>query len=250
MLVSVSWSTRTISPTVSPGLFARVTERLPLLAVLARLVAWVNLNHCVPTVMRLELVPTGILSLVWAGPRPRRTMPLVIWRKCVILKSPAPSCTTCPTGQASSAAWMPLVASPEPLPYVAALRLAHTVVRAGTPPEIPGLQVVSRSDGMSVKVPGVATGPGVKVGAGVGGTVAIGVPTGVPIGVAVGDGAAAVTMTTAAPVFQVESVVPPFEKNPTFTSYYPLALAHRTSPVVGEGGGLPAAEVLFFNPTS
>src|SRR5437899_1200782 len=151
-LESVSWSTSTISPTVSPGLFARLTERLPLDAVLARLVAWVNLNHCVPTVMRLELVPTGILSLVWVGPAPRRTMPLVIWRKWVILKSPDESCTTCPTGQASSAAWMPLVASPEPLPYVPALRLAHTVVRAGIPPGIPGLQVVRRSDGMRVKL--------------------------------------------------------------------------------------------------
>src|SRR3989442_9696276 len=188
MLVSVRWSTRTISHTVSPGLFARVTERLPLLAVLARLVAWVNLNHCVPMVMRLELVPTGILSLVWVGPAPRRTMPVVIWRKWVILKSPDESCTTCPTGQASSAAWIPAVVSPEPLPYVAALTLAHTVVRAGTPPEIPGLQVVSRSEGMSVKVPGVATGPGGKVGAGVGGTVAIGGPTGGPIGVAAGGG--------------------------------------------------------------
>src|SRR5437879_12221562 len=96
--------------TVSQGLVARLTARLPLDAVLARLVAWVNLNHCVPTVMRLELVPTGILSLVGVGTAPRRTMHLVIWRKWVILKSPDESCTTWPTGQTSSAAWMQLVA--------------------------------------------------------------------------------------------------------------------------------------------
>src|SRR6266850_2627093 len=160
MLESVSWSTRTISPAVSPGLLARVTERLPLEAVPARLVGWVNLNHCVPMVMRLEFVPTGILSLVWVGPAPRRTTPLVICRKWVILKSPDESCTTCPTGQASSAAWMPLVASPEPLPYVEALTLAHTVVRAGIPPWIPGSHVVSRSAGMSVNGPGAGEGDG------------------------------------------------------------------------------------------
>jgi hypothetical protein len=33
-----------------------------------------------------------------------------------MLKLPADSTTTCPTGQASSAAWIAAVASPEPLP--------------------------------------------------------------------------------------------------------------------------------------
>ena len=51
---------------------------LPLTALVARLVDWVNLNHWMPTVMRFAFVPTGILSLVWEGPWPRKTIPLVI----------------------------------------------------------------------------------------------------------------------------------------------------------------------------
>ncbi len=112
----VIWSTATISPWVSPGFEASTAVLLPLTASLARLVDWVNLNHCVPTVIRLALVPTGIFSFVWVGPIPRRTIPLVICSVLVILKSPAESCTTWPTGHASSAAWMPLVASTVPLP--------------------------------------------------------------------------------------------------------------------------------------
>jgi hypothetical protein len=66
--------------------------------------------------MRFEFVPTGIFSLVCVGPRPRKTIPLVIRSALLILKSPAPNWTTCPAGQASSAAWIPAVASCAPLP--------------------------------------------------------------------------------------------------------------------------------------
>src|SRR5207245_11235454 len=108
------------------------TLRPPLTAFVARLVGWVNLNHCVPTVMRLALVPTGILSLVWVGPSPRSTMPLVISSGRVILKVPAERCTTCPTGQPSSAAWIPAVASPVRSTYVVGLTLERAVDRAGS----------------------------------------------------------------------------------------------------------------------
>src|SRR3979490_2940239 len=65
MLGLVTWSMRTISPAARPdGTVARVTRRLALPASLARAVGCVNLNQRVPTVMRLEVVPTGILSLV------------------------------------------------------------------------------------------------------------------------------------------------------------------------------------------
>src|SRR2546427_11583520 len=74
--VFVSVSITTSSPTTSPGLAASVTVLLPLTASLARLVGWVNLNHCVPTVMRLSFVPTGTRSLVALGPIPRSTTPL------------------------------------------------------------------------------------------------------------------------------------------------------------------------------
>ena len=46
------------------------------------------------------------------------------------------------------AAWMPAVASTAPLPYVLASTVAHTVLRAGTPPGIPGFHFVRRSVGM------------------------------------------------------------------------------------------------------
>ena len=94
----------------------RTAVWVPLTALLARLVAWVNVNHCVPTVIRFAFVPTGIFSFVSAGPCPRRTIPLVIWSVPVIMKSPAESCTTCPTGHAFNADWMPPVASSVPLP--------------------------------------------------------------------------------------------------------------------------------------
>src|SRR5438067_4000792 len=76
----VIWSTATSSPTARPGFETSTALWLPLTASLARLVDWVNLNHCVPTVTTLALVPTGIFSLVWVGPIPRSTIPLVIWR--------------------------------------------------------------------------------------------------------------------------------------------------------------------------
>jgi hypothetical protein len=44
---------------------------------------------------------------------------------------------------------MPAPASEEPLPYVAAFTVAQMVDRVGTPPGIPGLQVVVRSVGSS-----------------------------------------------------------------------------------------------------
>src|ERR1700704_2325530 len=65
MLGLVTWSMRTISPEARPdGHVARVTRRLALTASLARAVGCVNLNQRVPTVIRLEVVPTGIFSLV------------------------------------------------------------------------------------------------------------------------------------------------------------------------------------------
>src|SRR5438309_326961 len=118
MLVSVSSSISTISLAARPlGTLASIARVLPLIASAARLVDSVNLKYWVPTLIRFAFVPTGIFSLVWVGPRPRSTIPFVIWRVAVILKSPAESCTTWPTGQSSSAAWMPAVASCEPLPY-------------------------------------------------------------------------------------------------------------------------------------
>src|SRR5258708_25860270 len=65
---SVSWSRVTTSPTERPGLLARVRVWVPLTASVARFVDWIRLGHWVPTVMRFEFVPTGILSLVWGGP--------------------------------------------------------------------------------------------------------------------------------------------------------------------------------------
>src|SRR5262249_24969895 len=95
---SVSVSITTNSPTDRPGLLTRVALLDPLTASAARLVDQPHVNQSIPIVMRLALVPTGILSLVCDGPWPRRTMPLVISSGAVILKSPAESRTTCPTG--------------------------------------------------------------------------------------------------------------------------------------------------------
>src|SRR5260370_41509556 len=118
--------------TLRPGLLARTTVWLPLHASLGKLVDCVNLNHCVPTRIRAALVPTGMLILVWVGPWPRSTIPLLICSVLLMLKLPADSITTCPTGQLSSAAWMPAVPSPAPLPQGAASTVAPTVLREGT----------------------------------------------------------------------------------------------------------------------
>ncbi len=62
--------------------------------------------------------PSVFCSVVCPGPAPRRVMPLPIWMMFppLMVKTPAESCTTCPAGQPFTAAWMPAVASEEPLP--------------------------------------------------------------------------------------------------------------------------------------
>jgi len=147
MLGSVSASTTTSSPATRPGLLDRVAVWLPFTAFTARLVDCVNVNHWAPMVITFALVPTGIFNFVRVGPWPRRTIPLVIWSVPVILKSPAESWTTWPAGHASSAVWMPALASWDPFPYVDALIVLKMTVLAGMPPGMPGLQTVRRSLG-------------------------------------------------------------------------------------------------------
>src|SRR5437660_58360 len=49
----------------------------------------------------------------------------------LMVNVPAESCTTCPSGHPSNAAWIPDVASCAPSPYVVASTVAQTVERAG-----------------------------------------------------------------------------------------------------------------------
>ena len=72
----------------------------------------------------------------------------------LMVKVPAESCTTCPTGHPSNAAWIPDVASCAPFPYVDASTVAQTVERLGMPPTdiSPGFQTVRRSAGKKLKL--------------------------------------------------------------------------------------------------
>ena len=94
-----------------------VTEEAPLTALEARSTDCTYLKNRVPITITLELAPTGDMSsFVSVGPAPRSTMPLSIWIALVTLKVPAESWTTWPSGQASTLAWIPAVASALPLP--------------------------------------------------------------------------------------------------------------------------------------
>src|SRR5262249_62175600 len=79
--------------------------------------------------------------------RPRTVWPFRAGPLFSRVRGPAESWTTWPVGQASIAAWMPADASDAPFPYVEALTVAQTVVRAGIPPDRPGFHVVARSGG-------------------------------------------------------------------------------------------------------
>src|SRR5262245_56336273 len=102
----------------------------------------VKLTEAASTGQRSPISTSGLAALVVLrsfvafGPMPRSTMPLLMWIGLAPFtrKSPADSCTTWPAGHALMAAWMPFVASELPFPYVDALTVAHTLVRAGTPP--------------------------------------------------------------------------------------------------------------------
>src|SRR5262245_23376396 len=86
------------------------------------------------------------------APAPRSVTPLLTYTmSLLIVKVPADSSTTWPSGQASMAAWMPAVASWAPSPYVEAFTFAQTVVRAGIPPGTPGFHAVRRSADSAVK---------------------------------------------------------------------------------------------------
>src|SRR6202022_774877 len=98
-----------------------------------------------------------LLSSVFLGPAPRRTIPLLISSVRVIANVPADSVTTFPSGQAVSAAWIAAVASCVPLPYAAASMVADAPPRGGIPPGIPGFQIVRLSAGMTY---GLAVGDG------------------------------------------------------------------------------------------
>ena len=101
-----------------------------------------------PTASWNGLAPLVFASVVSPGPAPRKVMPFGISRKLpsLMMKVPAPSCTTWPMGQALIAAWIWAVssrASPR------GESVAQTAERIGIPPTpiIPGLQVVARSAG-------------------------------------------------------------------------------------------------------
>jgi hypothetical protein len=116
--LSVSSSTSTSWPTLKPALLATCTEVAPLSAFAVRFTEAASAGHLSPIRMRGFATVLVFRSLVADGPAPRRTMPLLTkigWGP-LTRKSPAESCTTCPTGQALMAAWMADVASVVPFP--------------------------------------------------------------------------------------------------------------------------------------
>src|SRR6267378_4578647 len=133
-------------PRVKPWAFATVIEVAPFAPSAARSTEERTWGQSGPIHTTAPLKPL-LLSSVFLGPAPRKTIPLLIKSVRVIANVPAESETTFPSGQAVSAAWMAAVASCAPSPNAAPSTVAQTVVRAGIPSGIPGFQVVSRSGG-------------------------------------------------------------------------------------------------------
>ena len=132
------------------------TDVAPLAAFAVRFTEPASVSHRWPITMSGLAAELVLRSFVDEGPAPRSTTPLSIVTIWLTRKSPAESWTTCPTGQALIAAWIPADASLAPLPYVEALMVAHTVVRAGIPPGMPGFHVVRRAVGRTSPATGAA----------------------------------------------------------------------------------------------
>ena len=99
-------------------MLATWTEVAPFAASAVRLTEAASSGHRSPIRTSGFAVLVVFMRRVAEGPAPRRTTPLLIvmgWSPFT-RKSPAESRTTWPAGQASMAAWMPAVASAEPLP--------------------------------------------------------------------------------------------------------------------------------------
>src|SRR5712664_347900 len=135
-------------PGARPFAPATETEVAPFATFAVSLTDVPTWGHSGPSQTTAPLKPL-LLSRVSLGPWPRRTIPLLITSVLVTMNVPAESATTCPGGQASRAARIPPVASSDPLPYVAASTVAHTVSRAGIPSGIPGFHTVRLSGGMA-----------------------------------------------------------------------------------------------------
>src|SRR5713101_4868570 len=145
-LGSHSSSISTSMPGAKPFAFATDTEVAPFPPFAVSLTDAPTWGHSGPSHTTAPLKPLLLSRVSW-GPLPRRTTPLLITSVLVTANVPADSATTWPAGHASRAARIPPVASSDPLPYVAASIVAHTVFRAGIPPGIPGFHSVRLSGG-------------------------------------------------------------------------------------------------------
>src|ERR1700730_644995 len=133
-------------PRPKPWAFATVIEVAPFAPSAARSTEERTWGQSGPIHTTAPLKPL-LLSSVFLGPAPRRTIPLLICSVRVIANVPAESETTWPSEHASIAAWIAAVASCAPSPQAAPSTVAQTVVRVGIRAGIPGFQVVARSDG-------------------------------------------------------------------------------------------------------